>query len=599
MKRPVLRVALALVVAAMIVSGPVTISGGARGTLQRSPPLEGLVTTDGSTSPLNVTLSVGPLTTEAGFPVNAYCTVSGGVPPYFIKMDFGVPGSNFTDFNQNPPYQPVSTGGSALYQNGGTYTISCTATDAASTTTSAAETVHIIPRPSVVLRGSSSSLLLGQNVTLAASVQGGTGPFTFLWMNLPPGCSYGNVSAIDCTPTSSGTWTVTVTVLDSYGVFQVSRYTVSVATRALILGMPQGEATVVLGVIALAAAAFLALTGFLLVRRGRRKAPAAPSPPEPESRPAGSAGLAKGAEAPGPLTAHWKALAPPVRRSVLLAALAALSAGLYLGVTWFASYIPELTPPGLSLLLVFLAVLVSVASFKLMGPLLSVAGLLGGVALYYALSQPISTCTDNTAMAQALGVPTCGGLFTEAVTAGIVVGVVAVGAGVLLFRWSRTTLSEKPFLAVGVLVLAILVASSTIVLTTPPPVPSGAGPEVLPFPIPAGSAFVIPFQYYDSATDFTFYISGPQAFARVSANGFEPAVLVGGWNSSVPVCLYVGNVNWGPVLPPPYASYGDCGTSVTFHYPLKPAAWTIQFWLQNATDESATITITQTVQVVY
>ena len=599
MKRRTLVLVLAVVLGAVGLASHVGVAGNPVGRNESPSALAGLTTTDAN---LTVSLSVGPTTTEAGFPVTAYCTVSGGMPPYVVTMDSGIPGGTWTLLNESPPYQPVSIGGGADYPDGGTYIITCTATDAALATTSANATVHIVARPTLVLRASTASLSEGQNVTLTASVQGGTAPFTFLWMNLPPGCPYGNVSSIDCTPTAPGTWTVTATILDSYGVYRVSSYTLSVTESALVLGMPQAEATVFLGIVALVAVVLLALGGLLLIRRRRGNQHPASSVPEPQSIETEGAETAQAREPPGPdglLATRWRALAPPVRGAFLLAALAGLSAGFYSGATWLDSYIPELAPPGLSPLLFLLALLVAVVSVKLMGPLLSIAGLLGGIALYYAVSQPMAACTDSTTLAQTLGVPTCGGLSTTAVEAGIVVGVIAAGAGAFLLRWSRTPRSEKPFLAAGVVVVAALLAASTVVLTHPPPVPPGAGPEVLPFPIPAGSAFLVPFEYYDPATNYTFYTSGPQAFVRVSANGFEPAVLVGGWNSSVAVCLYVGNANHGPILPPPGRAYGDCGTSVAFHYLLEPAAWTVSFWLQNFTDESATITITQTVQLVY
>jgi hypothetical protein len=583
-------VVLVAVVAMSLVAPPRAIQaiGGLEGG---SAPLAALNTPDAN---LTVSLSVGPTTTEPGFLVSYSCAVRGGAGGYVIVMDLGFAGGRTTENGD-------SAGGTTSYPDAGLFTITCTATDAASTTAAASAQVQIIARPSAVLRGSAASVRQGEEVTFTAAAQGGIGPFTFLWLNLPPGCPYGNVSSVTCTPTTAGSWMVTVTIVDALEVTETSSYTVTVRSGVPLLGLGESEATIALGIIALAASIVASIVGVLLVHRARRNPVNGSSIPESDAllkRTGGTMG--PGAPSPpGSPPSRWRPLPPLKQRASLLALLAALSASFYLSLGWFA-FIRELSPSVLVLVLFMWAGLITTVSSRLVGPVLSAAGLLAGVALYFAVSQPMSTCTGSPSVAQALGVPTCQDLLTAAVGAAVVVGFTGAGAGAFLVRRTRAPRSEKPFIAAGVLMIAVLIALSGVVLTTPPPAPSGAGPAALPFPIPAGSAFRVPFPYHDPAANVSYYLYTPATFVRVPASGFQPAVLVGGWNSSMSVCVYEATVSRAPILPPAGTGvFFRCGTSVTFVFPLAPAAWIVQIGLENERLGDATITITQTIELVY
>ncbi|MCI4350087.1 MAG: kelch motif-containing protein [Thermoplasmata archaeon] len=69
---------------------------------------------------------------------------------------------------------------------------------------------------------------VGQSLQLAASAGGGVGSLTFVYAGLPPGCLSANLSTLACTPTSAGTYPVTVRVTDVHGNYAQALATVQV-----------------------------------------------------------------------------------------------------------------------------------------------------------------------------------------------------------------------------------------------------------------------------------------------------------------------------------------------------------------------------------
>ncbi len=65
------------------------------------------------------------------------------------------------------------------------------------------------------LTTSATSVDLGHSINLTATPNGGTGPYTFVYTGLPPGCGSANSSTLACTPTENGTFPVMVNVTDS------------------------------------------------------------------------------------------------------------------------------------------------------------------------------------------------------------------------------------------------------------------------------------------------------------------------------------------------------------------------------------------------
>ena len=79
-----------------------------------------------------------------------------------------------------------------------------------------------LPRPSVAppklqLLASPAFLNLGNTTTLTALVTGGKIPLAYQWSSLPPGCPGTTNASVSCFPTSTGTYTVGVSVTDALG----------------------------------------------------------------------------------------------------------------------------------------------------------------------------------------------------------------------------------------------------------------------------------------------------------------------------------------------------------------------------------------------
>jgi hypothetical protein len=62
-----------------------------------------------------------------------------------------------------------------------------------------------------------SDITLGHTLYLVVSATGGVGPLSYGYAGLPAGCATANRSSLNCTPTSVGSYNVTVTVSDALG----------------------------------------------------------------------------------------------------------------------------------------------------------------------------------------------------------------------------------------------------------------------------------------------------------------------------------------------------------------------------------------------
>ncbi|HYA10261.1 MAG TPA: hypothetical protein VEH10_01095, partial [Thermoplasmata archaeon] len=102
----------------------------------------------------------------------------------------------------------------------GTYPVTLTVTDANGNT---ATTVVTLDVGSGLSAGAATAtpnpVDVAQSTTVSTTgATGGAAPYTYAWSGLPAGCGDpGNVSAFGCTPTSPGTYTVTLVVTDGNG----------------------------------------------------------------------------------------------------------------------------------------------------------------------------------------------------------------------------------------------------------------------------------------------------------------------------------------------------------------------------------------------
>ncbi|MCI4322867.1 MAG: PKD domain-containing protein [Thermoplasmata archaeon] len=112
---------------------------------------------------------------------------------------------------------------------GATYSISCTPTASGTfsvqlratdtnggAATSAPLSFSVYADPTASLAANRSAFDVGEAATLTATGALGSGGFTYLWTGLPTGCA-GTTSAISCSPTAAGTFTVVAKVTDSNG----------------------------------------------------------------------------------------------------------------------------------------------------------------------------------------------------------------------------------------------------------------------------------------------------------------------------------------------------------------------------------------------
>ncbi len=136
---------------------------------------------------------------------------------------------------------------------------------------SSAVRVTFAPALTVALRASANPAPVNASMNFTAVTGGGSGPFTFTWSGLPPGCASENASAVPCTPSENGTFDVLVIVGDPIGVAASSNLTFQVVVPPPVGAAPAGAragpgATTVF---ALATGGALAVLAYVLRRRPR------------------------------------------------------------------------------------------------------------------------------------------------------------------------------------------------------------------------------------------------------------------------------------------------------------------------------------------
>ncbi len=143
---------------------------------------------------------------DAGQPVTFTCSAAGGVSPYNYAWAFG---DGLTGSGQSSSHS---------YSSAGSKRVVCTVTDTRNTSVPGLTSTFILTDPTVTTpTPSHTSIDIGQTVNLVAQPNGGSGGYSFAWLNLPLGCASSNLASISCTPSSIGPSSIVVNVTDSNG----------------------------------------------------------------------------------------------------------------------------------------------------------------------------------------------------------------------------------------------------------------------------------------------------------------------------------------------------------------------------------------------
>jgi hypothetical protein len=215
----------------------------------------GLVLTDASgytTPPVLTTLTVQPppnfssLTAtpgvvEAGQQVIVNANASGGTGGLMYSY-VGLPKG--CDSGGNPQFLCTPSAP-------GNYTIVGTAVDSVGGNASASTTLRVVAAPAVSsFSASPQTIDVGQSFALLAEISGGSGPFSYAYTGLPPGCTSANLSGLSCatTPqTKAGSFSVHLAVTDAFGVVATSVVVVQVNSDPHLLSFTADPAAPALG----------------------------------------------------------------------------------------------------------------------------------------------------------------------------------------------------------------------------------------------------------------------------------------------------------------------------------------------------------------
>jgi YVTN family beta-propeller protein len=235
---------------------------------------------------LDVTLRAEPSTVafDAATTLNTTVTGGTGYGTYtyaYSSLPLGCTSAN----RSNLACSPVQSG---------TFSIGVNVSDPAGDHGSALATVTVGPAGQAVivkLTATPSEVTVGTPLVLHAQVDWApVGVLTFLFTQLPPGCSSADVANLTCTPSSSGIFTPSVEVHDSGGNYANASTTVTVTAAPSSATTTSGLPSWTWEVLGAVIVAVLLLILFALARRRKKEPPSQftagpPHSPEPPSLP--------------------------------------------------------------------------------------------------------------------------------------------------------------------------------------------------------------------------------------------------------------------------------------------------------------------------
>jgi YVTN family beta-propeller protein len=175
--------------------------------------MKGTSTTKTLTLTVNPSLTVtafhaSPNPIDAGLSTTFSVSLTGGTGP-FTYVYTGLPTGCTSSNTSSLSCVPSSAGASVVTVN---------VTDMSHRSATSSTTLNVNPALSVSsFSASPNPITTGSTTTFTATVSGGTAPYSYTYYGLPTGCASSSVSPLQCTPTQSGTFTVTIYVTDKGG----------------------------------------------------------------------------------------------------------------------------------------------------------------------------------------------------------------------------------------------------------------------------------------------------------------------------------------------------------------------------------------------
>jgi hypothetical protein len=228
--------------------------------------------------PVLVGITVGPPPSiDLGQAIHLSVTISGGTLPFaftYTGLPAGCTGISQPSFSCTPTQS-------------GHFPFTVTAKDLLDRSVSGTGTIGVAPTLRIGgFTATPASVTTGNPVVLDVSVVGGTGtsPYTYAYRNLPAGCTGSDAASLSCTPTSTGTFRVTVTVTDAVQGVSAASATLNVSAPPSSGGLSGAADDGIVGGV-IVGIAVVALAIGLRRRRGGKARPPAARPKRP-SRPA-------------------------------------------------------------------------------------------------------------------------------------------------------------------------------------------------------------------------------------------------------------------------------------------------------------------------
>jgi hypothetical protein len=182
--------------------------------------INGTVTVVVSTDPTLATPAAFPGSVDLGQTI-AFSTSANGGSGGNTYVWSGLPGGCTSSSSLAISCTPIATG---------TFQVSVSVIDSNGYVTSASSlTVAVYTDPAIATPSAyptSGRIDAGQSTAFTSVVSGGAGGDVYTWSGLPAGCTTASLLNLACTPTSSGTFSITVTVQDANG-FQVTSGTLA------------------------------------------------------------------------------------------------------------------------------------------------------------------------------------------------------------------------------------------------------------------------------------------------------------------------------------------------------------------------------------